>query len=296
LYDFQYENLEPFNKVFPDISLDQSPVTVFHLDLSKQDVRGVDFSKFRNLEVLDLNESIGLTATQFNAIPATSKALMKILGLIGVDVTDFDFSEFISLKSLAFQDTRKSLTADQFNSIGLKTYISNLELTCANAAGFDFSGFTGLKSLILLSVLDLTANQFNAIPQKAKAFIERLELIDVNVSDFIFSEFCNLKSLSFHLSKGLTAAQFNAIPEEVKASIETLDLSYVNIRGFDFSGYTGLKALSLSRSTGLNSALLNAIPSTIEHLDLSWLNIRGFDFSVFTNLKTLKYASFTLNL
>jgi hypothetical protein len=50
LDDFQNVHLEPFNKIFPNIALDQAPLTISQLDLSDRNVEGLDFSKFKFLK------------------------------------------------------------------------------------------------------------------------------------------------------------------------------------------------------------------------------------------------------
>ena len=60
LDDLQNEHLEPFNKVFPGIPLDQAPITIRQLDLNHVDVTGFDFSKFTGLKTLNLGYTRGV--------------------------------------------------------------------------------------------------------------------------------------------------------------------------------------------------------------------------------------------
>jgi hypothetical protein len=200
---FQDEHLEPFNNVFPRISLNQIPKTVIQLNLTANEFNTIDFSKFTNLEVLYLIDAKGLTAAQFNALPVNIKASMEILDLTSTNVTNFDFSGFTHLKDLCLSGI-KGLTATQFNTISSEAKAS-------------------------IEILNL----------EAKAFIKTFEIDSVDVTGFDFSELTNLKHLNLSGVRGLTAEQFNAIPEKSKASIERLYLRSVDVADFDFSGFTG---------------------------------------------------------
>jgi hypothetical protein len=304
LNKFQNDHLEPFNKIFPHIPLDQAPITIKHLDLSKQNefnaipieikasietlnlshtyVTDFDLSGFTNLKDLNLTWVEGLTAKKFNAIPNESS--VEHLNLTNVNVRGFDFSGFTHLKTLDLRYA-KNLTADQFNAIPseVKASVEHLNLNGIGITGFDFSGFTHLKTLGLWKAKNLTAEQFNAIPEDVKASIETLSLSDVDVIGFDFSGFTNLKALWLEGARGLIADQFNAISEDVKASIETLYLEDVDVTDFDFSGFTNLKALDLNNAKGLTAEQFNTIPNkdSIEEIDLTDVNVEGFDFSGF---------------
>jgi hypothetical protein len=301
LDNFQNKYLEPFNKVFSGISLDQAPITIRQLDLSEQKIGNINFSKFEFLKTLDLTHAKGLTATQFNTIPLEAKASIEDLNLNYVDVTNFDFSGFTNLKTLNFcggisyHHQQKYLTHYQFNAIPsqARASIEALDLSWMYVTNFDFSEFTHLKTLVLECTSSLTAAQFNAIPSEAKASIENLHLSGAltNVTGFGFSEFTNLKTLDLSCIQGLTAAQFNAIPLQAKVSIETLNLNDIDVTNFDFSGFTNLKTLDLSCIQGLTAAQFNTISqqakASIETLNLNDIDVTNFDFSGFTNLKTL---------
>jgi hypothetical protein len=327
--EFQDRHLEPFNKVFSKIPLEQAPATICSLslsndltpgtyfsrnfsaqrlgmiskeakdsikslDLSRVRVDGFDFSGFTNLKDLNLSFSLGLTATQFNAIPQDVKDSIETLKLncpIG-----FDFSGFSGLKNLRIRHS--NLTATQFNALPkqAKASIEILELAHMYIEDFDFSEFTGLKTFILDKTPNLTVTQFDSILNKE--FIEYLNLEGVNVTDFNFSGFINLKGLNLKCARNLTAVQFNAIPSDVKLSIESLYLGGINTAGFDFSGFINLKSLSCDRSllvAQLNSVEFNAIPqASIEVLNLSGrvvgMDFTNFNFSGFTKLKILNLS------
>jgi hypothetical protein len=306
LDDFQNAHLEPFNKVFPGVPLDQVPTRVFHLDATKQDVRNIDFSKFKFLKNLNLTQAKGFALESYRpnsdwrdnrgfAAKELSKLFdktsMKTLNLSHISVSNVDFSGFTRLETLNL-NAAKNLTAKSFNTISAKASIETLDLSSSNVRDFDFSGFTGLKTLNLNNVKDLTAEQFNAISPEARASIQTLDFTnDVDIRDFNFSGFTNLKTLNLGNARALIAEQFNAISPEAKTSIETLNLRDVDVAGFDFSGFTNLKSLNLEEARGLTAEQFNKIPVTakasIESLDLSYVNVTGFDFSGFTGLKIL---------
>jgi hypothetical protein len=150
LNDLRYGNLEPFDTIFPNISVNQAPEAIFILDLSHKNVSEVNFSKFKFLKSLYLVGAEGLTAEKFNTIPVKVRSSIEDIFLVGIDVTGFDFSGFKGLKVLNFNES-KGLTAEQFNAIPqeVKASIGELSLSCMDVTGFDFSGFTSL------SVLDL---------------------------------------------------------------------------------------------------------------------------------------------
>jgi hypothetical protein len=74
--------------------------SVKNLDLSKTDVTNFDFSKFINLEVLDLSDTQGLTAELFNTMPVQLKASVKTLYLSKTNIKGFNFSKFTKLESV----------------------------------------------------------------------------------------------------------------------------------------------------------------------------------------------------
>jgi hypothetical protein len=262
LDNHQDEHLEPFNKVFPGISLDEAPKTIRQLDLSGQNIESINFSGFIHLKILNLNGGKNLTAAKFNSIPASAKASIEILDLTRVDVKYFNFSEFINLKSLDLSIVQ-NLTDDQFNAIPTeaKASIEYIYLVGVNVTGFDFSGFINLKTLYLGNVQGLTVDQFNEISPQTKASLETLDLKLMYVTGFDFSGFTNLKSLDLSIVRNLTADQFNAIPTEAKASIGDLYLTCVNVTGFDFSGFINLKTLYLDNAKDLTDEQLNTIPN-----------------------------------
>jgi hypothetical protein len=256
------------------------------LDLSNADISDFDFSGFTRIKELDLskgrNGEESLTAEQFNAIPEDVRASIKTLNIEDQDVTNFDFSGFTSLTSFKNFDLNKvtnflcGLTATQFNVIParIKAPVEKLEFRTNDTrtwesrdidiTGFDFSGFTGLKDLNLVSAEGLTATQFNTIPLDVRDGIQTLWLNNKDVTDFDFSGFISLESLSLQKSEHLTAAQFNAIPEDVKTSIKNIHLFDVDVTGFDFSGFTGVEILDLQRVRG--SILLPENIGSFTHL------------------------------
>jgi uncharacterized protein YjbI with pentapeptide repeats len=257
LSEFQDEFLEPFNKVFSETSLEYAPVSIRQLDLSKQNVEGIDFSRFDNLKKIILSRAQGLSAAQFNTISPAAKASIEILDLsevgarfftlFGMDVTDFDFSAFTSLKTLNLYGVR-GLTAEQFNGI-LSSDVETLDLREVDVTGFEFSGFTSLKTLTWIRYL--TATQFNAVPASAKAFVRNLDLSHVNVTDFNFSEFTNLEALYLNGIQSLIS-----LPENI-------------------GEFTSLREVFLKDSRGVIS-----LPTSITNLSSSCsIDIRGSGLS-----------------
>jgi uncharacterized protein YjbI with pentapeptide repeats len=295
LDEFQKKSLEPFNKVFPNISLDQAPKTIKQLDLSSSNVGKVDFSKFEHLESLDLSCCNDLTAEQFNSIP--NKASLITLNLEQINVQNFDLSGFTRLKSLILYGS-KNLKAAQLSSISLeaKASMEDLDLTFISLKNFKFSGFTGLKKISLSYTEDLTAAQFNAISIKAKASIESLDLSNTVVTDFDFSGFIALKKLTLKETKNLTSAQFNAIPLETKMSIEELNLGgyYIKNSDFDFSTFVNLK--KITSDCRLTAEQFNTLPKgNLEEINFDHADLTDFDFSKLVKIKkiTLFFSEIT---
>jgi hypothetical protein len=324
LDNFQNKHLEPFNKVFPNTPLNQAPETIKFLHLYEKNVERVNFSRFGFLKNLTLYDSIGMTAEQFNSIP--NKASVESLNLSHMNITDFDFSGFTNLKKINLSNS-VGMTAAQFNAIPNKISIKDFDLfridvtdfdfsefeqvklsDVENLSGaifnkeiirelhledidvtdFDFSGLTGLRSLNLSVLQNLTVNQFSAIPNKSsiEEFISN-EAIDGDHIPFDFSEFTGLTSLNLAYSYSLRLEQFSAIPNKNK--IKHLNLEEVNVNNFDFSEFTSLESLNLSYTGDLSSQQFNSIPNkaSIKTLTISNELIEDFDFSQFFGLKEL---------
>jgi hypothetical protein len=289
----------------------EAKASIESLDLRyMSDITGFDFSGFTGLKSLDLESTKGLTAEQFNAIPLEAKASIEELSLDGYSVIGVEFSDFVNLKKISFESR---LTAKQFNTIP-KDNLEDIDFDFIDLTGFDFSKLVKLKK-IRSHCSEITAAQFNAIPNKHS--IETLSLSgnNVNVTDFDFSRLTGIKELYFNKSKGLSAKQFNQIPN--KRLIENLSLSDVGIKGFDFSELVSLKLLDLSgsspsylfsavRALGFNYSApfakeFNSIPdegrASIRSLYLGYVgeeygnlfyrDITGYDFSGFTGLERL---------
>jgi hypothetical protein len=301
LDDFQNAHLEPFNKVFSSISLDQAPATINQLDLSLKDIRGIDLSRFEFLKILNLDRTAGLSVSWlnytplFNAIPPEVKVSIRVLSLCGVNVTGFDFSSFTNLKTLDLSYT-EGLTAAQFSAIPseVKASIEDLNLSYVDITGFDFSGFINLKALNLCGSTNKQEINLINYQLQAKASIKTLGLNWKDVTGFDFSGFTNLKTLLLECpNEAFIAAQFRTIAVEVKASIEHLVLmgGLTGVTDFDLSDFIHLKTLKLSYIL-LKAEQFNAIPvevrASIETLDLSYVDtLKDFDFAGFTNLKSL---------
>jgi hypothetical protein len=246
---FQSRYLEPFQKVFPNISLSQFPKTInylyhdyyLHLVQLRGKAHEIELSKFECLKSLRLANFTNSIAVQFNAIP--NKKLIETLVLRGANVMDLDLSGLERLSVLEITDV-EGLIPKQFNAIPNKFCIEGLILCSIDVTDFEFVDFINLEFLKLSGVEGLTAAQFNAIPNKG--IIKRLFLGDVNVAGFDFSKFENLRVLDLNGAKGLTATQFNSIPN--KASIEGIGLEKINVKGFSLLGLTNLREFGSSRA------------------------------------------------
>jgi hypothetical protein len=244
--------------------------SIKELNLRYNTVADFEFSEFNSLTVLNLGFVLDFTADQFNTISSQAKSSIETLDLscLGLDfmgeirgqgVEGFDFSEFISLKTLVMKQSR-GVTANLFNTIPLKAkssieildlsflgsymmYIDGeaLIMQDAGVAGFDFSEFTALRELRLSGVYQFTAAQFNAISENAKCSIRILDLSEINVTGFDFSGFTGLKEVNLSRSIGLTAMALNSMSEDSKESMESFNLSHTGVDLSDLSGFTNLK-------------------------------------------------------
>jgi hypothetical protein len=254
LYDFQSKNLEPFNRIFPNIPLDQAP---------------------EKIKSLDIVNTKNLTPAQFNNIPASTKALIEYLDLSSFDdVKNIDFSQLTNLKRLTGV---KGLIADQFNAIPqtAKASIENLGLSDFNAEGFDFSECSGLTNLSLEGCRRLSNVQIDSIPNKAS--IQSLSLagpktvLSLSGADSIgskldLSKFTGINSLNLSYNREAIAL-FDSIPLETRNSIETLNLSGVIIldgvktASFNFREAMGnLKVLTLDEAEAMTFMHFNFMP------------------------------------
>jgi hypothetical protein len=206
------------------------------LNLYYQNVEKFTFSSLKNIESLDLRDSVGLSSEVFNSIPGKK---LKVLKLRNLSVFNFSFFEFMRLEELEL-NAIVYLKNDVFRSV-FKQYIKKISLCLSDVSGIDvsqghFSRLENLEELNLRSVRGLTAEKFNQIPKNK---LRVLDLGFVNVAGFDFSGCVNLEELVLIKGDdGLTPEQFDTIP---KAKLRKLNLQGWDVRIFDFSKCESLK-------------------------------------------------------
>ena len=73
--EFQKNYLEPFNRKFPWIDLEYAPSNIKQLDLKFEDVTSVDFSRFTDLEEIELSRARNFTREQ--ALQLSARKLIR---------------------------------------------------------------------------------------------------------------------------------------------------------------------------------------------------------------------------
>jgi hypothetical protein len=296
---FQIKYFEPFNIVFPKISLQQAPITVKQLKFVSRAMTEVDLSRFRNLRELSLSRTYYFPSEKFNAI--SNKKALQNLELLEVDVKGFDFSEMTNLERLKVVP-RDSLSPLQFNNLPNQDLIKEITLTGVEGVDVDFSKGTLCLGINYLSIKDfnfskftklesltsdygLTLVQFNQIPNKE--MLKEIKFHGVDVTGFDFSKCIGLEVLDLNKVRGLIATQFNAIPN--KASIKKLCLNGLDAWDFEFFEFVNLEYLDLSDSKGVLAWQFNLLPNKgkITELYLRDVCCLNFEFSGFFDLRVL---------
>lgn len=179
--DFDFERFSQIEEINLNGALNVSPQQINQIskkikhlylagtDVSKrksvhlrgQDLSNVCFSRFQDLETLEIPCAMYLTSAQINEISPT----VTYLNLGGVNVSNVDFTRFKNLKKLVLFNAQY-LTAKQINEINSK--IEYLDLTGAFVLNVDFSRFTDLKEIDLSRAEKLTEKQRLQISDKMK--------------------------------------------------------------------------------------------------------------------------------
>ena len=119
----------------------ETPYMIKTLTLEGCDVEYINFTRFTQLEEINLAGTKNLTPTQFHQFHTTLKRLVLSI----CNVTGVDFSRFIQLEKVELT-TGKNLTTDQIRE--LPPTLKILDLSGCNVTGIDFTHFTQLEEII----------------------------------------------------------------------------------------------------------------------------------------------------
>jgi hypothetical protein len=126
------------------------------------DVTDFNFSSLKKIEDINLSETSGLTAQQFNTLP---KDYLKTLHLDLICLTGFDFSDLVNIESLSVNN---NTTFTQSNMLELPSpeRLKSISLYNNNVSDFNFSSFISLRNIELNRAKGLTPEVFNTVPRR----------------------------------------------------------------------------------------------------------------------------------
>ena len=289
--NFQRMYLEPFNKKFPGIPLNQTPKTVFELHVSEditnfkfsQTVENVESSLFPRLENTDLSKAGGLTKEHL--IEISKSETLRVLSLPSYfNILDIDPALFPNIEELDLYDV-KNMTQAHVDHLARFQNLRVLRLP----EDWDISNITFPKFPNLEEVR-LSTNTFRKKHLAQLSESKKLRILELhcafNVGDFDFGQLPNLEEIDLSFIRDLTPDHLAQLAESKKLRVLILPLNF-NVTDVDFRLFPNLGKIGFLSTKNLTQAHIDQLPVTLEELDLYFIDISSLDLKRLAHLKTI---------